>query len=279
VEEAAGEARASRTALGAAAMRAAHRFVDGEPWILDDPVAERLIDANDLERLVANAEALRTVSATRLRTHVLLRSRYAEDRLASAAGQGIGQLVVLGAGLDTFAYRQPDLATCLRIFEVDHPASQDDKRRRLAAAGIEVPGNVEFVGIDLEKTSLGEGLRASALDLDRPTFFSCLGVLVYLTSEAVQEIFRLVAGFPPGSEIVFTFSRPRSSLSDLAGRAAALGEPWLTQLEPRSLRANLRRLGFSGIFFLSQAEAERAMGARADGLRAPARPAVAAAVR
>jgi methyltransferase (TIGR00027 family) len=105
-------------------MRAAHRFVDGEPWILDDPVAERLIDANDLERLVANAEALRTVSATRLRTHVLLRSRYAEDRLASAAGQGIGQLVVLGAGLDTFAYRQPDLATCLRIFEVDHPASR-----------------------------------------------------------------------------------------------------------------------------------------------------------
>jgi methyltransferase (TIGR00027 family) len=278
VEEAAGEARASRTALGAAAIRAAHWLVDGEPRILDDPIAARLIDAHDLERLVANGQALGTVSAKRLRTHVLLRSRYAEDRLARAARRGIGQLVVLGAGLDSFAYRQPDWARSLRIFEVDHPASQNDKRRRLAAAGIEVPGNVEFVGVDFERMSLGEGLRASALDLDRPTFFLCLGVLVYLTGEAAQEIFQLVARFPPGTEIVFTFSRPRSSLSDLAGRAAALGEPWLTRWDPRGLQANLRKLGFSRVLFLGQAEAKRAIGARTDGLRAPARPAVAAAV-
>jgi methyltransferase (TIGR00027 family) len=184
-----------------------------------------------------------------------------------------------GAGFDTFAYRQPDWARSLRIYEVDHRATQEDKRRRLQTAGIPIPANLEFVAIDFESVSLRDGLQTSTLDFSAPAFFSCLGVLVYLTREAVDAVFRLVAAFPTSSEIVFTFSTSESSLTDLAERASALGEPWQTHLEPQSLVDDLRALGFSEISFLSLKEAERHyFQGRSDGLLVPRRGGIAAAI-
>jgi len=269
----------SRTALGVAALRAVHQLLDGEPKILEDPVAARLLDADVLQQIQSHAAGAQEPSAGGLRAHVVLRSRYAEERMAQAVRRGVRQCVILGAGFDTFAYRQPDWARSLRIYEVDHRATQEDKRRRLEAAGIPIPANLDFVTIDFESVSLREGLLTSTINLSEAAFFSCLGVLVYLTREAVDAVFQLVAAFPASSEIVFTFSAPESSLSALAGRASSLGEPWRTHFEPRALTRDLRALGFSAISFLSLKEAQRAyFQGRSDGLRVPRRGGIAAAI-
>jgi len=281
------ERDSSTTALRVAQLRAAHLLLDGEPKILDDWVALRLFDAATLEQIRANTEALNAKWVMGLRSHVLLRSRYAEDRLAEAVRRGMGQYVILGSGYDTFAYRQPEWARELKIFEVDHPASQRAKRERLQAGGIEAPPNLEFVAIDFEHVSLRDGLAASGLDFGRPAFFSCLGVLVYLTAEAADAVFRLAASFPEMSEIVFTYSAPDSSLSaeEAARRATinamveAMGEPWRTHFEPEALAQKLRDFGFSEVSFLKTAEAEaRYFQGRTDGLRAPRREPLVSAV-
>src|SRR6188508_3043964 len=142
----------SRTSLAVAWLRAAHQIVDARPPILDDSVAARLLDPRAIERIHAHPEALQTPGARALRAHVVVRSRYAEDRLHEAVVRGVRQLVVLGAGLDTFAFRQPPWAAGLRIFEVDWPATQDDKRARLSRGGVTVPDNAVFVPIDFERT-------------------------------------------------------------------------------------------------------------------------------
>ncbi len=269
---------ASRTALGAAALRAFHQLRDAEPKILDDPITPRLLGA-DLPRAMAAIDP-GDAAAGGLRLQVVLRSRFAEDRLAAAVRRGLRQLVILGAGLDTFAYRQPEWARPLRIFEVDQPASQADKRARLEAAGVTPPANLSFVAIDFERTSLREGLLASDLDFSAPAFFSCLGVLVYLSREAVDAVFELAASFPPGSEIAFTYAGSGANRSASAERAAALGEPWRTPLDAANLEAELRAAGFSEVTFLSpdQAEAAYMSASRRDGLTRPRASRIAAAV-
>jgi len=198
--------------------------------------------------------------------------------MAQAVERGVRQCVILGAGFDTFAYRQPGWARSLRIYEVDHRATQEDKRQRLQSAGIPIPANLEFVAIDFELVSLREGLQTSTLNFSEPAFFSCLGVLLYLTREAAGAVFQTVAAFPKSSEIVFSFSLPESSLSGidaehraaLANRAGSLGEPWQTYFEPQTLLRDLRALGFSTISFLSSEEAEQKyFQSRSDGLQAP----------
>jgi methyltransferase (TIGR00027 family) len=278
---------ASRTALGVAALRAVHQLLDGEPKILEDSVAARLLDADVLQQIRTNPARVNEPLARGLRSHVVLRSRFAEERMAQAVQRGVGQCVILGSGFDTFAYRQPDWARRLRIYEVDHRATQDDKRLRLQSAGIAIPANLEFVAIDFESVSLGEGLQASTLNFSEPTFFSCLGVLVYLTREAADAVFRLVAAFPAGSEIVFTFSLPESSLASndaehraaLAGMANSLGERWQTHFESEALERDLRALGFGEVSFLSAEAADRTyFHGRSDGLRAPRRGGICSAV-
>ncbi len=270
---------ASRTALGVAMLRAVHQIVDAEPKILDDPVAALLLGDDIRREIATHPDRVREPQLMGLRAHVVLRSRYAEERLAEAVQRGVRQFVILGAGFDTFAYRQPDWARALRIFEVDHQGTQEDKRRRLGRAGIAAPANLEFVAIDFESVSLREGLRASSLDFSQPTFFSCLGVLIYLTREAVDAVFQLVAGFPAASEIAFTFSTTDSALSDLADKVNSLGEPWRTHFDPEALRRDLEALGFSEISVLSPEAADRTyfLG-RSDGLNAPRRGGIAAAV-
>jgi methyltransferase (TIGR00027 family) len=174
----------------------------------------------------------------------------------------------------------------LHIYEIDHRATQDDKRRRLQLAGISIPPNLEFVAIDFELISLHEGPRASTLNFAEPTFFSCLGVLVYLTQEAANAVFKVAAGFPAGSEIVFTFSTPDASLTAddrqnraaLAAMARSAGEPWQTHFEQEKLMHDLIALGFS-VNFLSAEEADQTyFQGRTDGLRAPRRGGICAAV-
>jgi methyltransferase (TIGR00027 family) len=249
------ERRASLTALSVAASRAYHQLYDGTPKILDDPIAPKLVD----EALVTRLSGAARPWATQLRLHVVVRSRYAEDRLALAVERGVRQCVILGAGYDTFAYRQPPWARELAIFEVDHPASQREKRSRLDAAGVALPGNVRFAPIDFERTSLAEGLRSGGLDETRPAFFSWLGVMMYLEPDAVDAVFSYVASRPPSSEIAFSFARPPRLFDvgqgPVAAAAFAAGEPWKTRFTPRRLAAKLRALGFAQVELLGVREA------------------------
>lgn len=143
-----------------------------------------------------------------LRGHVLVRSAFAEERLYAAIARGVRQVVILGAGYDTFAYRQPAGFEDVRIFEVDAPPTQAHKREMLARGGVPVPANVRFAPIDFERSSLGDGLRAAGLDAAQPAIFTWLGVMVYLTRDAAEGVLRFVGSLPHGSEIVFTFSLP-----------------------------------------------------------------------
>lgn len=268
-------------------LRAVHQLLDGEPKILDDPAILRLLDPEAIEQIKANPARASEPVLSGLRAHVVLRSRFAEDHLQEAAARGVRQYVILGAGFDTFAYRQPEWAQSLRIFEVDHPATQKAKREQLNRAGISIPPNLDFVPIDFDSVPLREGL-APFLDFTRPAFFSCLGVLVYLSEEAVYTIFDLVASLPPSSEIAFTFSPPESALSPreastsakLAAVVNSMGEPWRTHFDPVALEKRLRDGGFKEIVFLDPAVAEeRFFRGRTDGLRLSRRTNIASAVR
>jgi methyltransferase (TIGR00027 family) len=269
----------SKTAIGVAMLRAVHQILDGQPKILDDPIAALLLDDKLRQQIATHSDRAREPGVMGLRSHVVLRSRFAEERLAKAVRRGVLQCVILGAGFDTFAYRQPAWANELRIFEVDHQATQEEKRKRLERAGVSIPHNLQFVAIDFETSSLREGLSRSSLDFSQPTFFSCLGVLIYLTQDAANAVFQLVAGFPAGSEIAFTFSTPDLAMSDLAERVSSLGEPWQTHFDPPALKQNLHDLGFSEFAVLSIDEAERTyFQGRNDGLHPPRRGGIAAAV-
>jgi len=263
--------------VGVAVLRAIHQHRDGSPKLLDDPIAEALVGPDALARALAD-EALFSSPAMRgLRTHVVLRSRFAEDCAEAAARRAVRQLVVLGAGFDSFAYRQPEWARALRIFEVDHPASQALKRERLAAVGIAIPANLAFVPADFARHSLREILAASALDFAAPAVFSCLGVLVYLERSAIEALFRLVAAFPRGSELIATFTQSERAAGS-AARAAAGGEPWLSRMDEGEIRAELLRCGFAAVELLQPEEAARRYFAgRSDGLSAPPRASIARA--
>ena len=257
------EGRPSATAEGAALLRAAHQILD-EPRVLDDPLALRILGAKRESMRRADAQPLEAHELRALRAFVVMRSRYAEDRLREAVGRGVRQYVLLGAGLDTFAYRNPH--PDLRVFEVDHAATQAWKRERLRDAGIAMPSSVTFVAADFERQTLADVLGSTDLDRVRPTFFSWLGVTVYLSRHAVMETLRFVASATAaGSEIVFSFA---VSPSPLAEHTAALGEPWRTFFDPPALAEELRRIGFGGVETLGPEEANRRYFAnRADGLR------------
>ena len=184
---------------------------------------------------------------------------------------------MLGAGLDTFAYRNPYPASRLRVFEVDHPSTQAWKRRRLDEVGIAIPASMSFAPVDFEKQTLADGLRQAGFKADEPAFFSMLGVVVYLTKDAVMDTMKYIASRPAGSEIVFDYSVPPSTLGDdermrmesIGRSVAGMGEPFITHFEPAALAAALRQIGFTRIEDLSPAEAnDRYFRNRSDDLRA-----------
>src|ERR1035437_5423624 len=217
--------RASKTALRVAIRRAAHQITD-DPRILNDPIALPLLGpgfARDLER--ASHKVARD-----FRAFMAARSRYVEDRLAEAVGAGVTQYEVLGAGLDTFAYRHP--FPSLRVFEVDFPATQEGKRSMLHEAGIALPQNLTFVPLDFEHKALADGLAGAGWDHHKRAFFGWLGVVPYLTLDAFRATLDAIAQLPAGTAVSFdhayspdTLSPPRRKVFDgLSQRVAAAGE-------------------------------------------------------
>lgn len=262
-------------------LRAAHQLLDGMPRVLDDPVVLALLGSGAAGRIREHAAAYREPWSLALRAHVLLRSRFTEERLAAAVLRGVTQFVVLGAGLDTFAYRQPPWAHSLRIFEVDHPASQQSKRRRLESAQIAVPANVTFAPVDFEHDTLEHGLARAGFDPTAMTFVSCLGVLVYLTGEAIAALFAFIARLPGGSECAFTYGGSTTGelgRESLAATVAALGEPWQSSLETDDVRDILARAGLPAPVLPPAEAIARYLGDRHDGLQPPKRARIASVV-
>jgi methyltransferase (TIGR00027 family) len=242
--------RPSLTALGAARLRAAHQVLDGAS-ILADPLAARIL-GSDNEASLDHAQA--HPLGPRMRWFIAARSRIAEDALKAAVKNGARQLVVLGAGLDTLAYRT-DLAGRLRIFEIDHPATQAWKRGKLIAAAIAVPDTLAFVPVDFERQTLADALGAAGFDRGARTFFSWLGVVPYLTEQAVFSTLALIAGLPGGGEVVFDYVNPAASIAPagrmahqaLVERVAAVGERIQSYFDTGRLRAELSAIGFGHV--------------------------------
>ncbi len=246
----------SRTALSAAAHRAAHQVLEQARFFYD-PLALSILGA-DAMALVQ--EAAENPERKRMRVFIAVRSRFAEDSLAAAVAGGTRQLVVLGAGLDTFAYRSP-FRERLRIFEVDHPATQAWKRERLTQAGIAIPEWLTFAPLDFEQKSafeeqtLAGGLAGAGFDPAQQTLFTWLGVVPYLTEQAIFGTLGYIAGMAGGAHVVFDYSDPPESFTPAlrayhdarAERVAALGEAWITYFNPAALHARLQALGFAGI--------------------------------
>jgi methyltransferase (TIGR00027 family) len=239
--------RPSLTALGAARLRAAHQVLD-QASILADPLAVRILGP---DHETSFADARDHASGPRLRWFIAARSRIAEDALSVAVQHGARQLVVLGAGLDTLAFRTP-LAERLRIFEVDHPATQAWKRERLAAAAIRVPRTLTFVPVDFERQTLAEALPAAGFAAAERSFFSWLGVVPYLTEPAVFSTLAFVARLSGGAEVVFDYVNPAASIAPagriahlaLAERVAGLGESMRCYFDTERLCTELRAIGF-----------------------------------
>jgi methyltransferase (TIGR00027 family) len=257
----------SRTAFATARARARHQLT--QPLVFDDPLAIPLLGLDRAELTEALDE-----QARRTQFFVALRSRYAEDIVAEAAAAGVRQVVVLGAGLDTFGCRNPHPG--LRVFEVDHPDTQAWKRERLAAAGIAIPESLTFAHTDFEEGGIEHALADAGFDRSAPALFLWLGVMQYLTADAIRGTLRLVAGGPPPAGIVFDYSEPasamtpddRASWEQRAARVAALGEPWRSFYLADELAALLRESSFDEIVDLRADElAARYTGRAADPAR------------
>ena len=260
----------SQTARAAAAYRALHQKLDGGV-IFRDPLASKLLDDETLPRLdeIAADDSLRP-----WRLFIAARSRFSEDALAASVAGGVRQVVILGAGLDTFSLRNPHGDQGVRVFEVDHPATQEWKRERLQRAGLAVPASLTFAPIDFERESLADGLKAVGFQADHPAFFQWLGVVPYLTRAAVSATLEFIAGVP-GSEVVFDYAEPlenyradrRAQVTAVAARAAERGEPWLSLFDPAELSELLREKGFSTIEDLGLGEiADRLYGVLKHGI-------------
>jgi methyltransferase (TIGR00027 family) len=251
----------SYTAMRAAAHRAAHQVIE-QGRVFADPLALPVLGAS-IEAVFG--DELERPATRGMRLMIAARSRFAEESLAAAVARGVRQYVLLGAGLDTFAHRNPFADVGLRVFEVDHPATQGWKRARLAEAGLAAPASLTFAPVDFERQTLAGGLAAAGFDATRPALFAWLGVVVYLTRAAVIEMLRFIASLPGGTEVVFDYGVP---LSDYApaqralharrmARVAARGEPWITRFAPAEIAAELTALGFDELEDLGPAEISR----------------------
>jgi len=261
----------SLTAQRVAMRRAAHQLFDN-PRVFEDPLAMAILGEEPAAKVKSE-----TGGSVHIRAFMAARSRYAEDELTAAIARGATQYIVLGAGLDTYAYRNAH--SRLRVFEVDHPATQAWKRKQLDDAGIAIPSSLTFVPTDFEEQSLRSALENSGFQIDEISFFSWLGVTPYLTAQAALATLAFIGSLPAGSGVVFDYAVERSSLDPveqmamdaLASRVAKAGEPFRPFLDPRALNRMLRAAGFHKIEDLGPVEIdERYFAGRADGLRVSA---------
>lgn len=262
------------SAMMVAILRAAHQLLDA-PLILDDPLALRIIGIEREAEVRANPERFHDALTTALRTILVIRSRLAEDTWQEAQQRGVTQHVILGAGLDTSAYRG-SLAPRARVFEVDLPATQQWKRARLAAAGIAVPDAVRYAAVDFSATTLADGLAQAGFDRTAPACFTWLGVTLYLAPEDVAHTLSYIASCAPGSSVVFDFviaphlleAAERAAMEAISAGLAQGGEPWKSHFAPADLEALLLGMGFSRIEHFGRDElTQRYLRGRSDNLR------------
>lgn len=283
------EGQPSTIAIAGAMMRAAHLLLDDEPKVFRDEFALGLGGLKDnatlqevVDGMVAKVAQHTTAEFGQgfvryLRAEVALRSRYVEDGLAEAIQRGVRQYVILGAGLDSFAYRRRELAKDLQVFEVDLPATQRWKQERLRALGVEIPPNVTFVPLDFESQTLRAVLQASGYRPEDPGFFSWVAVTPYLTEDAIFGTLRDIVSMAAGTEVVFEYMVPDSILSEEDRRTALVakamtsegGESALSCFEPADLQARVQALGFTVIEDFGPEDANaRYLEGRKDSLRA-----------
>ncbi len=258
--------QASQTAIGTAAFRAIHAYGLGGPTIHEDQYAMRLVGVDDVDQLVALMRPQVPQFLEAACAYFAFRHRFAEDLMLAAIKAGTRQVVVLGAGLDSFALRHRDLVAGLDFFEVDHPATQAWKLTRLDEADLGRPP-VNYVAVDFGRESAVDLLAAAGLRLDEPVFVTWLGVSQYVERDDALRALMLAAHGHPGSEVVFDIVLPAEShitgswdaaLSEVfAERSAERGEPWITTYEPEELGATLCGLGFTHVHELSPEDAAR----------------------
>ena len=261
----------SRTAMMIARQRATHQLLD-HGSILNDPFAIKILCEDEKDVLqFANQHPLASIG----RLFAAARSRIAEDALSAAVERGVRQIVILGAGLDTFALRNPHGALEVRIFEVDHPATQAWKRERLAEAQLAIPPWLILVPVDFERDDLGEMLAGAGFQQNSPTFFSWLGVVPYLTRDAIGRTLDYIASIQ-NSEVVFDYMEAPQAFSeevrDLVTKRTEqlerLDERWASRFEPAGIAAVLRTHGFCDIEDINFDEIRSRFGHAVQGLAA-----------
>ena len=240
----------SRTALMIARQRAAHQVLD-HGSILNDPFAMKILPENEKDVLqFANQHPLAGIG----RLFTAARSRIAEDALSRAVETGVRQIVILGAGLDTFALRNPHGAQQICIYEVDHPATQAWKRRRFAEAQIALPPWLVLVPVDFEQDDLGEQLAAAGFQRNSPAFFTWLGVVPYLTKDAIGRTLHYISSIT-NSEVVFDYMEPPEAFSqelrqlekERTKQLEKMGERSVSRFDPAGIAEILRSHGFRAI--------------------------------
>jgi methyltransferase (TIGR00027 family) len=264
------------TAVRVALWRAMHVEVDPPPHVLEDGIGLELAAPDDGWRRRPDMDPERTRV---FRASIVARARFIEDLVAEQVGRGVGQYVILGAGLDSFAQRRPEIASRLHIFEVDRAGPQAWKRQRLTDLGYGIPEWLRFVPVDFEAgDTLWDDLAGAGFDPGRPVVVASTGVSMYLTKEATAATLRQVAALAAGSTFATTFMLPfeladpevRPGLDQAARGARASGTPFISFFTPPEILALARQAGFRDVRHVPAAVlAERYFAHRTDGLRPP----------
>jgi methyltransferase (TIGR00027 family) len=263
------------TAVRTALWRALHVEIDAPPHVFEDTVGLKLAAPDDEWRSRPDMSSF----TQPFRASILARARFVEDLVAAQVAQGIGQYVILGAGLDTFAQRQPALASRLRVFEIDSPGPQAWKRQRLIDLGLGIPSFLRLVPVDFEAgDAWWERLTAAGFDSGQPAIVASTGVSMYLTQDAIAATLRQVAALAPGSTLVMSFLLPielvdpevRPGMERAVEGARANGTPFISFFTPTEMLTLAREAGFSDVQHISAATlAQRYFAGRTDGLRPP----------
>lgn len=267
-------AAADSTAVRVALWRAIHIQVDPSPHVLEDEIGLKLAAPEDGWRSRPNMNPQAT---RRFRASIVARARFIEDLVVEQAGHGVSQYVILGAGLDSFAQRRPEIASRLQVFEVDQPGTQAWKRQRLIELGYGIPEWLRLVPVDFEAGgSWWDQLIAAGFDANRPAVIASTGVSLYLTKDAIMATLRQIAALAPGSTLAMTFilpieladpeERPGYEAAEKGARAS--GTPFISYFTPQEMLALAHEAGFKEVKYVSAANlAERYFAGRTDGLR------------